>query len=248
LSGFNNTLTLTLNTFVHVEELYKLEKNLKLDYKNNSTFSKEINSLVKFENVNFKYFNSDDYIFENLNMEITKNSHTILTGPNGSGKSTLIGLIAGLYFPVKGKIIKNFDKVSYVGVDPLIIKDSLRANLTYGFKGEIKDKDLIHLLDELHVFDSIKNDLLQMEVNSKSLSSGQIQKISFIRALINKPDLLILDESTSNLDIETKNIIPVLLEKQNLSIVNSTHNKELFKYDNEIQIYFENENRKIIVN
>ena len=246
LSSFNNMLALTFNSYVHVEKLYTLDTNLKIDYSNNVVQSDDKKLIVKFENADFKYFNSKDLIFENLNLKIEKNSHTVITGPNGSGKSTLLGLIAGLFYPTSGKVIKYFDKVGYVGVNPLILPDTLKANLMYGCNDEIENDSLLAFLEELKIFDKIDESTLDLKVDNKSLSSGQIQKISFIRALINNPELLILDESTSNLDVETKIIIPKILKKKNLTIVNSTHNKELFTFDNELEIVIEEKSRKVI--
>ncbi len=68
------------------------------------------------------------------------------------------------------------------------------------------------------------------------MSSGQIQKISFIRSILSDAKILLLDESTSNLDIETKNFIFNILSTKNITIINSTHNKEDFQYDHHIKI------------
>ena len=75
-----------------------------------------------------------------------------------------------------------------------------------------------------------------------------MQKISFIRALLNDIDVLILDESTSNLDKPTKDLIFDILLKNNLTIINSTHNEEDFQFDNHIKIVLENSQRKLIIN
>ena len=72
---------------------------------------------VKFENVDFKYFNSEDYIFKNVSFSISKNRHTILTGANGSGKSTLLD-ISCVYYAESGKVTANCDKFGYIGATP----------------------------------------------------------------------------------------------------------------------------------
>ena len=64
----------------------------------------EQENAIEINKLNFKYFGSDENIFSNLNLNLKKNSHTVITGPNGSGKSTLLGLIAGLYIPQSGNI------------------------------------------------------------------------------------------------------------------------------------------------
>ena len=76
-----------------------MDKNkLKINKENFSQQKPHPELAVKLEDLSFKYFNSEDYIFDNLNLEIKKNSHNIITGPNGSGKSTLLGLISGVLF------------------------------------------------------------------------------------------------------------------------------------------------------
>lgn len=247
LSAFNNTLALTFNSYVHVEKLYSLDKNMKFDFQKNIIASEKENYIVKFTDVNFKYFNSNKLIFKNLNLQISINSHTIITGPNGSGKSTLLGLIAGLYFPESGKITTSFNKVGYVGVVPLIIPGTLKENLLYGNKNDIEDKELLNWIIQFELFENINIKTLNLAVDNKSLSSGQMQKISFIRALLSKPDLLILDESTSNLDTASKVLVSKILEKQNLTIINSTHNKEDFNYESELQLIINNEERSVVL-
>ena len=195
--------------------------------------------------IKFKYFNSDEYIFDNLNLEIEKNKHTIITGPNGSGKSTLLGLISKVFYPEEGEIKINTNEIGYVGVTPLIIEGTLKDNLLYGNNSPKKDDEIIKLIKEFELFN---NDVRGLDtiIDKKSLSSGQMQKISFIRSLLANTKLLLLDESTSNLDIETKNLIFKILKNKNITILNSTHNKEDFEYDNHIKINYVGENREIV--
>ena len=88
------------------------------------TQSKE--NAIEINKLNFKYFGSDENIFSNLNLNLKKNSHSVITGPNGSGKSTLLGLIAGLYIPQSGNISIYSNKIGYVGVNPLIVSGTLK--------------------------------------------------------------------------------------------------------------------------
>ena len=110
-----------------------------------------------------------------------------------------------------------------------------------------KDTEIQVLMDEFELFINNEKDLNTV-VDSKSLSSGQMQKISFIRSLLSDANLLLLDESTSNLDIETKELIFKILKKKNITIINSTHNKEDFDYDNHLRIVYEGEKRKFLFN
>ena len=90
LSVFTNSLNLVLNSSVHVDELYKLDKFSPKQY--NANYSCDLNNefAVEFTNVSFRYFNSKEFIFQKINFKLNKNSHTLITGPNGAGKSTLL--------------------------------------------------------------------------------------------------------------------------------------------------------------
>ena len=156
-----------------------------------------------------------------------KNKHIIISGPNGSGKSTLLGLIAGVLKPVSGNISLSTTKIGYVGVKPLIVEGTLRENLLYGNKENVQISKIKDLINEFDLFQEDEDVDLNTKINNESLSSGQFQKIAFIRALLANVKLLVLDESTSNLDETSKLKIINHLKKQNITIINSTHNKEL---------------------
>lgn len=229
ISLLSTSLNAVINSHVHLVKFYKLESQNKSSFSDNYVKLQDYNSneIIFLDNVSFKYFDSDVKIFENITLKIEKGSHVLLTGSNGSGKSTLLGLIAGVYYPEKGKIFSNSKKLGFVGPNPLIFSDTLRNNLTYGSKEKIDDKVLINYLDEFKLFPNNEVDLDQ-EVNNKSLSSGQMQKISFIRAFVQDIDVLILDESTSNLDNKSKSDILNTLKNTDMTIINSTHDVESF--------------------
>ena len=126
--------------------------------------------------------------------------------------------------------------MGYIGVTPLIIEGSIRENLLYGNEKSIDDKEMYELLDKFSFFPTNNTINLDEIINNKSLSSGQMQKISFIRSLLNKSSILLLDEATSNLDEKTKSLIFEILNNEEITIINSTHNKEDFKYDLEMKI------------
>ena len=113
--------------------------------------------------------------------------------------------MSGILTPDKGTVTSFSSKFSYVGATPLIISASLRDNLVYGNKNKLDDSELIKMVDEFKVFQN--NEIgLDDRISNKNLSSGQMQKISFIRALLSNPEILVLDEATSNLDFESKKL------------------------------------------
>ena len=160
-----------------------------------------------------------------------KDKHTVITGDNGSGKSTLLGLISGILIPDEGTVTISSSKFAYVGATPLIISGTLRDNFIYGNENNFSDGEMGSLADAYKLFNNNLELDLDSEVSNKSLSSGQMQKISFIRAMLSKPDILILDEATSNLDSDSKDIIKSQLKNSKVTIVNSTHNTDEVDFD-----------------
>ena len=244
LSTLNNGLNLVVNSSVHVVELYKLDKESPIINISNYTVDESMAGSVEFKNVEFSYFNSEEPIFDKLNLNFPKNKHTIITGPNGSGKSTLLGLISGLYIPTSGNININSNKLGYVGVTPLIIDGSIKENLLYGNDNEIPDDEIYDIVNKFSLYTEEDKIDLDKQINNKTLSSGQMQKISFIRSLLNDSEILLLDEATSNLDDRTKKLIFDILKDENITIINSTHNKNDFDYDFELKIFVEKNKRE----
>ena len=236
LGNLNNSLNALINSQVHIEKLMEFEsdKEIMLSPLVVDKNMKE-SVAIKVENVNFKYFGSTEYMFENLSLNIEKNKHTVITGLNGTGKSTLIGLMSGIYFATEGSIKVFSDNFGYVGPNPLIIDSSIRENLRYGNSNDISDDKLNEYIKLFDLFNGEAPNL-DMRINNKSLSSGQMQKISFIRVMLADVDVLFLDESTSNLDIDTKNKIYSVLKKLEITVINSTHSKEDFEYDFHLNI------------
>lgn len=248
LGGFNNNLNLVVNSSVHVEELYKFNKQKVIKRDNYYQVNTKHKSAASLNNVNFKYINAEDYLFENLTIDFPKNKHTIITGPNGSGKSTLLGIVSGILYPENGTIQLSSNSIGYVGVTPLIISGTLRDNLVYGSSREYRQGELIDLVNEFTLFGEKTINDLDIQVSNQTLSSGQMQKISFMRTLLASSDIILLDESTSNLDEKTKNQIFNIIKEKNITIINSTHNPLDFSYDNHLSIGFDGEKRIFKVN
>ena len=247
LGGITNATNQIINSHVHIEKFYEMEKNKGIIYKDNfRTDNLKNGKAIEVKDASFKYFSSETLIFENLNLSFEKNSHTLLTGPNGSGKSTLLGLISGVFYAEKGSITTSTERYGYIGATPLIFTATLRENLLYGNNFEIDDKTLVNFLKEFDTFKEESNYDLNRVIDNKSLSSGQMQKIAFIRALVAKVEILLLDESTANLDDKTRNLIFNILENTDITIINSTHDPESFKnIDSHYRIELVDEKRVI---
>ena len=248
LGLLTNSFNQIINSHVHIEKFYQIETNKLIANKENFKFINDKHkNIIEIENLNFKYFNSEDYIFENLNLEIKKNTHTILTGPNGSGKSTLLGLISGVFYSESGIVKSYTEKFAYIGAIPLIFSSNLRENILYGNDKKIEDSEILNLLKRLKTFKESSNYDLDKEVSNKTLSSGQMQKIAFVRALLAEPEILLLDESTANLDDESRKTIFEILRNKEVTIFNSTHDPDQFlKVDKFLNINIVNEKRFVV--
>ncbi len=249
LGILNKNIHLVSSFHVYLEKLYAIsEAKEEVNYKNFVlALDKGKEDAVVFEDVSFQYFNSEEPILENINLNFLKNKHTIITGPNGSGKSTILGLATGILLPTVGKVTTSTKNYGYVSATPLIIKGTLRENLLYGNSLEIGDKEIMNMLNSFDLFKDRDDYNLDSVINNKSLSMGQMQKVSFIRALLGDKDILILDESTSNLDEEAKNIVSSILASSELTIINSTHSDiGQINYDHHYRIAISGEDRKVI--
>ena len=239
LASMSNAASQVINSHVHLDAFYQLEKYKVSNLRENYIIDDEPSNKILFElrDVDFKYLNSDLAIFNGLNLNIEKGSHTIITGTNGTGKSTLLGLLAGVFYPNSGKVYARSEKLGFVGPNPLIFSMTLRENLMYGNNNSKSDEEILEMIQKFNLFEDKVEVDLDIKVNNKSLSSGQMQKIAFMRVLLSDADVLFLDESTSNLDEETKELIFKLILNSTLTIINSTHDIDSFKnYTNHYKI------------
>ena len=230
LGAVSDSFNKIINSQVHISELYKIMVNRNIVQKNNFKYSQtKSDNAVEIKELTFRYLNSEIEIFQNLNLTIKKNSHTILTGANGSGKSTLLGLIAGVYYSQSGSVTTYLQNFGYIGATPLIFSGTLRDNILYGNEKVVSDNKIQKILKEFDTFKEEESYDLDRKVDNKSLSSGQMQKVAFIRALLSNVEILLLDESTANLDDKSRDLIFKILYDKKITIINSTHDPNQFK-------------------
>jgi zinc transport system ATP-binding protein len=178
-------------------------------------------SVIKFSNVS-KKFDNKDLIF-NVSFEVKKGETTTLIGPNGAGKTTIAKLILGLEKQTSGEIDTEQNlKIGYVP-QKLGFNNNLpiSAEKFLSFfeleSGDSQDPRLLDFID----FKNIK------DKDIKSLSGGQMQKLILIAALLNKPQLLILDEPTKSMDVNSQQEFYKLIElvkiEYNLTIFMISH-------------------------
>lgn len=189
--------------------------------------SKSIKGNIVFDKVNFGY-DKDNIIIKNLSLKIKKGERIAIVGPTGSGKSTIIKLILRFFELNSGKIniddvnIKDYSlknlrsQISLVSQDIFLFADSIYNNISL-FNKEISDKDVESAAKEIGILDFINNLPGGFNYNVKErgvmLSEGQRQLISFLRAYVSNPKILILDEATSSIDSRTEQLIQYATNK-----------------------------------
>ena len=187
----------------------------------------EMKGDITFNHVSFSY-KPDLEVLHDMNIHITSGSSVAIVGETGSGKSTTVNLLCRFYEPTKGEILIdgiNYkdrsvgwlrSNIGYVQQTPFIFKGTIKDNIKYG-KLDATDEEVINACKvvDLHNFIiSLKDGYNTfLKDGGNELSQGQKQLISFARAIIRNPKLLILDEATSSIDTETEHVIQVAISK-----------------------------------
>ena len=177
-------------------------------------------SRVSISNISLTYPNKKNKAVENLTLESPVGTLTAFVGPSGAGKTTVIDILFGILQPDEGQVfisgmapLNAFAKwpgaVSYVPQDVVITSGTIRQNVSLGFPiSEASDELVYEALAVANLDDFVKGlpDKLETHVGERGakLSGGQRQRLGIARAMFTKPKLLVLDEATSSLDVETE--------------------------------------------
>ena len=182
---------------------------------------------IKFENVNYKYDDSNEYVLKNINLDVKAGEIVAFVGKSGSGKTTLVNLLARFFNTDDGKItvngvnIKNIhldtyrDKFAIVPQETFLFGGTIKENISFG--KEVTEEEIISAAKMANAYNFIQEDLpnkFETEVGERGalLSGGQKQRIAIARALIKNPEIMILDEATSALDSESEKLVQEALD------------------------------------
>ncbi len=238
-------LIVAANRIGEIFELELEEKKLK-----NKVNLNNLKEKIEIKNLKFRY-GTRKLILDNININIKNNQKIAFIGESGSGKTTLAKLLMRYYDYEEGEIkigginIKDIDtyflreKIGYVSQETFLFNKTIRENL---FVDEGVDwKEILDLSEKLKILDFI-NQLPNrfetlIEENGKNLSGGQRQRLSILRALLKKPDILILDEATSNLDFITEKSIKNVIDSLEITTIIIAHRLKTIKMCDKIFIF-----------
>ncbi|KAI2707931.1 hypothetical protein CBS147333_4513 [Penicillium roqueforti] len=198
---------------------------------------------VSFKQVRFAYpARPDALVLHGLDLNVKPGQFAALVGPSGAGKSTIISLVERLYSPASGTIhvdgrdvaygdISFRDSIAYVPQQSILFEGTIRFNLALGARPghEVTQEELDEACQLANIYDVIAQlpDGYDTHCgpNGDRLSGGQKQRLAIARALIRKPKLLLLDESTSALDAESERLLQDGLEKatKNMTVIAIAH-------------------------
>ena len=221
----NNDLQDSLPSADRVVEIFdeKVEKDV---FGEAVEFDEKIQD-IKFENVNYKYDDSNEYVLKNINLDVKAGEIVAFVGKSGSGKTTLVNLLARFFNTDEGKItvngvnIKNIhldiyrNKFAIVPQETFLFGGTIKENISFG--KNVSDEEIISAAKMANAYNFIQEDLpnkFETEVGERGalLSGGQKQRIAIARALIKNPEIMILDEATSALDSESEKLVQEALD------------------------------------
>ena len=213
--------------------------------------------LLIFKNVSFQYPDGKR-VLHNINFTLEEGKTIAFVGPTGGGKTTTASLISRLYDPTEGEVFLNgkdlrtyspeelSKKIGFILQEPFLFNGTVRDNILYGNESyKILNKEQLNKI--LHDSD-LENLVNRFEsgLNTKivsggdSMSLGEKQLIAFIRAVLRKPNLLILDEATANIDTITEKLLEEILQKLPASTTKVIIAHRLNTIENADEIFFVN--------
>ena len=241
------TLEMTMIGLERCEAVTKIQTEKKP--KNDQTLTLKKNNWPNKGKINFiKYFVSyrpdTPDVLKNINIEISPGDKVGIVGRTGSGKSSMVLALSRILEPKSGQIniddidIQNIDldflrqSISIVPQESFIIEGSLRDNID-----PLKiytDKEILNILKDFCLFKDLEDDEkleFPIKEGGKNLSNGEKQLICFARAMIKNNKIIILDEATSSLDLETEKIVQVNMEKyfKDMTLIMITHHIHMAK-------------------
>ena len=182
---------------------------------------------IEFRDVDFKYPDGDEYVLENFNLKIPFGSNIAIVGETGAGKSTLVNLVCRFFEPTRGQVLIDgrdarersqlwlHSAIGYVLQTPHLFSGTVRENLLYGNPNATEEeiRRALELVSATEVVDRMEKGIeSDVGEGGDMLSTGEKQLISFARAILADPRILVLDEATASVDTLTEQKIQSAIE------------------------------------
>ena len=248
-----SSFQLALAALDRISEMLSLESNLPVV----GAAPADSDSVLEFRNVRFTYSGGKE-VLRGVNLQLERGRSYALVGPTGGGKTTTASLMARLYDPTEGSVFLNgkdirsiapverAQKVGVIPQEPFLFTGTVRENIVYGnedyanhstpeLAAELEKSGLSTLLSRFPEGLDTK-----VASSGNSISLGQKQLIAFMRAALRKPELLILDEATANIDTVTEQLLEEILDKLPAETTKVIIAHRLNTIDNVDQIFFVN--------
>lgn len=255
-SGFQ----LAMAAWDRIAGILSLSNNLVV--KKESACGSDTGAYMAFKNVTFSYPNGKE-VLHHVSFELQKGKTYAFVGPTGGGKTTTASLIARLYDASKGlvlldgKDIRSYTpeertrKIGFILQEPFLFAGTVRDNILYGNEplAQLSNEELSERIAEVGL-----NSLLTrfdegldapVQTNGDGISLGQKQLIAFMRAVLRKPELLILDEATANIDTITEQLLDEILQKLPRETTRVIIAHRLNTIENADEIFFVNSGKVI---
>jgi ATP-binding cassette subfamily B protein len=254
-----SSFQVALAAWDRISQILSLENNLLLvNYLEKNPHA----SFVTMQDVSFMYPNGKE-VLHHVNINLEKGKTYAFVGPTGGGKTTTASLLARLYDSTKGSIMldgmdirsytpeERAQKIGFILQEPFLFTGTVRDNIVYGnreytkftnghLSTAIRDAGLETLLDRFdHGLDTM------VQTTGDGISLGQKQLIAFMRAVLRKPELLILDEATANIDTVTEHLLDDILKKLPDSTTRVIIAHRLNTIENADEIFFVNSGKVI---
>jgi ATP-binding cassette subfamily B protein len=248
-----SSFQLALAALDRISEMLTLESNLPVI----SAAPADSSAALEFRNVHFKYPGGKE-VLRDVNIELERGKSYALVGPTGGGKTTAASLMARLYDPTEGFVFLNgrdirsippterARKVGVIPQEPFLFTGTVHENIVYGNEeyANHSTEQLGDVLQKTNLSSLLSRfpEGLDTKITSSgnSISLGQKQLIAFMRATLRKPELLILDEATANIDTVTEQLLEDILEKLPKQTTKVIIAHRLNTIDNVDQIFFVN--------
>jgi len=237
-----------------ISQILVLENNLQ---QQTATQTEKRSALISFRDVTFAYVPGKN-ILNKVSFDLERGKTYAFVGPTGGGKTTTASLIARLYDPTSGTVLLNgadirtisdsqrTAKIGFILQEPVLFTGNLRDNILYGNQcfSSLNDEELMRELNEVGLDGLIERfeNGFDTPINAAgdNISLGQRQIIAFIRAVIRRPELLILDEATANIDTVTEQLLDEILRKLPRSTTRIIIAHRLNTIENADEIFFVN--------